>query len=253
MVFDFLIVAFAGFLGGGLVVTSGGGSFITYPVLLYVGLPTTAANATSSVGLFTGWITSIPNFKHEFVANKKIIRVLLIPALIGAITGSWILTKTPEEVFGFVAPILILFGALALQFRSSIIKWGNHIHIHTHRRRIFAVGVLTFFVCAYSSFFGAGVGILMLACLSLLDVEHLVHNIAIKNAIVIVGNGVAFIYFLIAGLADTQLAIAIAFGAIPGAYLGSKYIHKTSEVLVRRFTVIFGVVASIILFAIRLV
>jgi len=250
---EYLMVALAGFFGGALIVTSGGGSFITYPVLLAVGLPSTIANATSSVGLFTGWMTSIPNFKNEFVANRKLIQVLLIPAFIGAVFGSWILTKTPENIFGFVAPVLILFGALALQFRSSIIKLGNRVHISTHKRRIFAVAVLTFFICAYSSFFGAGVGILMLACLSLLDVEHLVHNIAIKNAIVIVGNGVAFIYFIVSGLADAPLAIAIACGAIPGAYIGSKYIHKASEIIVRRFTVVFGIVASIILFIIRLI
>lgn len=239
-------------MGGALIVTSGGGSFITYPILLAVGETSIVANATSSVGLFAGWTVSLPHFRKEFKAQKKIILPLLLPAFLGAILGSFLLTKTPDSIFSLVAPLLIFFGSLALQFRHKIVHWGERIHVRTYNRRMFAVGFLTFFVASYSSFFGAGVGIIMLAVLSILGVEHLVHNIAIKNAIVIVANGVAFIYFLQAGIVDVPFAIAIACGSVPGGYAGAKLIHHIPEKKVRTFTVIFGIVASVVLLGIRL-
>ncbi len=236
-----------------MIVSSGGGSFITYPLLLAVGLPGIVANATSSVGLFSSWTTSIYSFRNEIAINRKVIRFLLIPGLLGALTGSWLLTKTPENVFGYLAPLLIFLGSIALLYRNTIVVWGNHVRISTERRRVAAVGVLTFLISAYSSFFGAGVGILMLACLSLLDIKSLIHNIAIKNILVIVGNGVAFVYFLVAGIADLRFAIFITLGAIPGGYFGSRLIRLINEDVVRRFTVILGVTASLILFVIKVV
>ena len=244
----FPIITIAGFVAGAMIVTSGGGSFLTYPLLLALGDRTIVANATSTVGLWPAGLASIPGTSNEIKSNKKVIVKLLLPAFFGAILGSYLLTQTSDEVFGFIAPVLIFFGALALQFKDSIVRFSNHIRIHTPRRRIFAVGGLIFFISSYSSFFGAGVGILMLGVLSLLEVDHLVHNIAIKNILVIVSNGIAVIYFLSVGLVHWQFSLALACGSIPGGYFGAHAIHFVNEKYVRRFTVAFGLVASIVLF-----
>lgn len=249
---EYIFIAFAGFAGGALIVSSGGGSFITYPALLAVGLPGTVANATSTVGLFAGWSTSVFNFQKDAKKHKQVIRILVLPALVGALFGSWLLTKTPESIFAYVAPILILIGSLALAYKDSIITFSHRIHLRSEKRKLFAVGILTFVVCSYSSFFGAGVGILMLACLSILEIPKLIENIAIKNVLIIIGNGVAVVYFLFSGLLSIEFALALACGSIPGAYFGSRFIHVVKESYLRLFTVIFGVVASVLLLSLEI-
>lgn len=241
-----------GFLGGAMIVTTGGGSFVTYPLLLALGQGTVAANATSTAGLWPAGGASFPGYGKEIRTHKKYIYVFLIPAFIGGVLGSYLLSKTSDNTFGYVAPILIFTGSICLWKKKKIVEWGEHIKISTETRRVGTVFLLTLMIASYSSFFGAGVGILMLAALSLLGVDHFVHNIAIKNVLVVVANGVALVYFIMAGLVNWQLALALSLGSIPGGYFGSKLIHKLPEILVLRFTVLFGVLSSFVLLIVHI-
>ncbi len=250
---EFVVLVIAGFSAGVIIVTCGGGSFITYPLLLMLGERSVVANATSTVGLWPAGFASLPGLKTQITSQKRLIFILIVPAVIGGILGSFVLSRTSDTVFGYVAPILIFSGALALQYKDKLIHIADHVRIHTERRRLFAVWFSILFVASYSSFFGAGVGILMLGCLSLLGIENIVTNIAVKNVLVLCANGVAVIYFLASGLVHWELSLALACGSIPGGYVGARVIHHIPEIYIVRFTVLLGIVASIALMTVQIV
>ena len=204
-IWKLIIASIVAFCASILNATSGGGSFLTYPTLLLLGESHLIANATSTVGLWPGLISNLPGFKHELTTQKKFLKLFILPVLFGAATGSYVLTKTSDEVFSYVAPLLIVSG----------------------------------------SYFGAGVGVLFLAAFAFLKLENIYHSIAIKNFLATSSNTIATAYFSFAGLVHWPVAVAMAFGSISGGIVGSRHIRKIDKDLMRRFVVIFGILTSI--------
>lgn len=247
-----ILVAMGAFVAGIMNATSGGGSFVTYPMLIALGEPTVVANATSTVGLWPGLVANLPGFKRELKSQKKLIKIFILPALFGGVAGSFILSHTPNSVFGFVAPILIFTGSLMLQFSDKIVHVFDKANLGTEKRRIIVVAFAVFFISIYAAYFGAGIGILFLAVFSILANENIVNSIAVKNVLALVANSVASLYFAFAGLVHWPISIAMGVGAIIGGITGSRVIHHIDKNLMRRYTVIFGLTISVILLIIRI-
>ncbi len=249
---ELLAAAAAAFIAGILNATAGGGSFLSYPVLLSLGQSPLVANATSTVGLWPGLIANLPGFKHELKFNKQLIKLFILPVLSGAMLGSFILTQTPDAVFGFVAPVLIFTGSLVLRFHLRIEHLFDRVNMGTEKRKIAVVTIATFFIAIYAAYFGAGVGVLFLAAFALLKMENFYHSVAVKNILALASNTIATIYFSYAGLVFWPIALAMAVGSISGGITGSRVIRYIDKDHMRRFVVIFGLSTSVALLIFQL-
>jgi len=244
-IWKLIIASITALIAGMLNATSGGGSFLTYPVLLMLGESHLVANATSTVGLWPGLIANLHGFRREIKIQKKFVKLFIGPAFLGAIVGSYVLTKTPDSVFGFVAPVLIFSGSLVLKFHSKIEHLFDKINLGSEKRIIIVVTISVFFISIYTAYMGAGSGILLLAAFAFLKLENFYHSIALKNTLALTGNTIATIYFCFAGLVHWPIAFAMIVGSISGGIIGSRIIRKINKEKLRSFVVYFGIVSSI--------
>ncbi len=245
---EILIAFLAAFVGAIMNAIPGGGTFLTYPVLLALGSNSIVANATSTVVLWPGIVSSLPGYKKEIIKSKTWIKILIIPAVVGAIVGSFILTHTPSSVFDWIAPILIIIGASLLQFQEPVNRLFKKIHLDQPKRKVMFVGLLILIVAIYGSYFGAGIGILLLGCLSVLGIKDMYQNIGLKNVISLIVNFVAIIYFSLSGIVHWQIVPIMALGAVIGGYTGSHLVRFVNRQMLRTGVVILGYTIAVILF-----
>ncbi len=248
MLTEVILSILAGFLAGNMNAISGGGTFITYPFLLLMGNSSIVANTTSTVALWPGILASLPGYKKELVQVKSWIKLFIIPALIGGLIGSFILTHTPEKTFNLIVPLLIITGSLILQFQEQITGFFQRIHLDRRAQRIMFVPLLLV-IAIYGAYFGAGIGILLLGCLALVGIKDIYENIALKNSLSLIVNFTAVVYFIAGGFVHWAIVPTLALGAIVGGYTGSHLAHRVNKRTVKTFTVILGFVIAITLLA----
>lgn len=247
-----ILAALTAFVAANMNATSGGGTFLTYPMLLGIGETSVVANATSTVGLWPGLVSVLPGLKKELVEETRHIKVFFFPVVIGAMVGSYLLSHTSNHVFGFVAPVLIFIGALLLQFNKQLIAMLEKVNLGTETRRLVVVGISVFFIGIYSAYFGAGIGILFLGFLGLLGIQKFANYLALKNILAMLGNTFATLYFVTIGLVHWPIAVAMACGSIVGGMTGSKLVHVVNKDLMRKFIVLYGFIISIVLFVLKI-
>jgi len=239
-----LLSMLAAFLAGIINAAAGGGAFLTYPVLLLAGLPSTAAYATSGVAIWPGTLASLTGYKKEIRQNRKWAKRLFIPVLIGAVIGSHLLIKTPDSVFIFIAPALITFGSLTLLFQKQVHRYFHKLRFDGPAHRVLVVTVLIFLISIYGAYFGAGVGIILIGMLSLLSIGNIYRTIALKNEIALVVNLVASTYFIIHGLVHWQYVPLMVVGTVSGGYLGARWVHHFNKSLVQKLVATLGLAIS---------
>ena len=120
MVFEIFFLLMAGFLGGVIISIAGGGSFITFPALLFVGVPPVSANATNTFASLSGYLSGTFAFRKDLLAHKKELPRFVITSLIGGITGAWLLLQTPEALFKEAIPWLLLFATILFVFGEQL-------------------------------------------------------------------------------------------------------------------------------------
>ncbi len=214
-----LLVA-AGLLAGAMNAVAGGGSFITFPALLYAGVPPIAANASSTVALFPASLSSAWAYRdyiHKF--PNVSLWVLLAVTFLGGGLGALLLLVTPAAEFSVMVPWLLLVGSTAFAFGKDV---GAYL------RRQFSIGpslmvISQFLLGIYGGYFGGAVGIMMMAVWGMLGFSDIRAVNANKNLFVGVANGIAVALFIYAGKV-AWLATGILFGGtIAGGYLGARY------------------------------
>jgi uncharacterized membrane protein YfcA len=246
-----LIPVLAAFLAGNLNDISGGGTFLTYPILLAMGYSSIVANATSTVVLWPGVAASLPGYRKEIKRGKKWIAALWIPALLGAIAGSFILTHTSSQAFSLIAPLLIMVGSLIFYYQTGINRFFNKIKLTKAHHRAMFVALFVLAVGVYGAYFGAGIGIVLLGALSILGVHNLYQDIAIKNVLSLIVNFVAVVYFSFSGIVQWEVVPLMAIGAIAGGFSGSILVRRISQKFVRQGIVVLGFTIALILFVAR--
>jgi uncharacterized membrane protein YfcA len=230
-----LAVFAAAIAAGAINAVAGGGTLISFPVLVWLGVPPITANATNTVALWPGSLASAWGYRQELRDADRSLASLMVPSLAGGILGAILLHNTPSELFDRLIPILILFATLLFMAQEPIQRRLNLAHTHRWWALVFqfAVGI-------YGGYFGAGIGILMLAALSLLGYTHVHQMNGVKSLLAVGINGIAAVYFILAGLVIWDDAAVMAAGAIAGGIGGAMLARRSSHKTVRRLVVVIG-------------
>lgn len=238
-----LTLVAAAFGGGVMNAMAGGGTILTFPTLVFLGMPAIQANATSTVALVPGAVSSMAGYRKEVWQNRSWLKTLFLPSLIGGTVGSVLLLRTPEQTFEMLAPVLILFatvlfmlrGFLARRFapseRPSTVKWAVAV-------------LLQFGVAVYGGYFGAGIGILMLALLGFLGLTDIHAMNGLKNFFGVCINSVAAGYFIFQGAVSWPEALILALGATLGGYAGARFARIIGQEKARAAVVVIGLLVT---------
>ncbi len=226
----------AGFLSGGINAVAGGGTFITFGALTLIGIPPISANATSSIAQFPGYITSTLAYWADIKKMWRGALVLAIVSVIGSLAGSLILLALDNPSFRAIVPWLLL-GATAL-FAAG--PWLKPKDGATQEGRPVAGAIVQFITSVYGGFFGAGMGIMMLATLGLTEGGDYHRLNALKNMLAIVIAAVAIVVFASGGVVAWLPAIIMVPAVALGGYAGVWSAKRVPQLAVRIFVIAIG-------------
>jgi uncharacterized membrane protein YfcA len=250
-----LLGAFAAaFVAGAINSVAGGGTMISFPILIALGLPPLIANATNTLGIWPGAIGSIWGFRPELARVPKAYRWLLVPALIGGALGAVLLRLTSASFFERVVPGLILFAtALFIVAPPIRERLRNRRGAGTPATKRGAVGIAGVFglqiaVSIYGGYFGAGMSILMLSILSIIGMTDMLEMTAMTSLLSLAINGVAGAIFAFSGLIRWPYAAAMAVGAILGGYGAAGIARRVGSLWIRRLVITVGLALAIVMF-----
>ena len=238
----------AAFLAGAINSVAGGGTLVSFPALIWLGLPSTIANATSTVAIWPGSLGGMLGFRENLRGMERRMYVLIAPSLVGGIAGAILLRLTPTSVFDRLVPLLILF-ATCLFMAQDAVQRMLRIGSDTGARRSsqWFTGALAFqlVVGLYGGYFGAGLGIMMLAALSIIGLTDIHQMNGLKNLLALCINGVAALYFVWKGMVYWPDVIVMAIGAIVGGVGGAGIAKRLGRVAVRRVVIAVGLVMAV--------
>jgi uncharacterized membrane protein YfcA len=237
--------------GGGIMnAMAGGGTILTYPTLLFLGESPITANATSTVALWPGAAASLYGYRKEVAEYRDWLRTLLLPSLAGGALGAVLLLRTPATVFARLAPFLILFATFLFALQGAVARWtGSADKANRTPARLVTAWLYQFGVGVYGGYFGAGIGILMLAVLGFLGLSDIHAANGIKNFFGMCINGVAAAYFIVRGAIDWPTALIMIAGAVAGGYGGARFARRIGRDKARAAVIVIGLlVAGILLF-----
>jgi uncharacterized membrane protein YfcA len=226
-----------GACASGINAVAGGGSLISFPYLtLAVRLSERIANATNSVGLFPGSFAGALGFRNLFATAGHHLKWLLLPTVLGSVLGAWLLLTTPDSVFKKVIPGLIFIAAVLLLLQPQVRKLVGH----GKALPTWAGILLQFVVSTYGGYFGAGMGIMMLACFALY-MEGNVHELnAVKNWLSLIVNLACSIVFVVERLVDFWVAGCVVAGALVGGFVAARVSQRFDPNRLRLVIAIYG-------------
>ncbi len=241
----------AAIVAGAINSIAGGGTLISFPTLMWVGRDAIVANATNCVALWPASAAGMIGFRRDLAKVPRWLLLLTIPSIAGATLGAWMLLRTPSKTFQHIVPLLILVATMLLAGQELIsrrLKVVAHAHEHPTAGWITFVFLFQFVVAVYGGYFGAGMGILMLAALGFIGLTDVHQMNGLKNLLAICINGVAAVYFGISGAVNWHDGIVMAVASIFGGYAGARVAHRLGRKFVRGFVVTIGLVMTVALF-----
>jgi len=244
-----LMMIAAAFAAGVINSIAGGGTLITFPVLIWLGLDPKVANATSTVALWPGLFGGLFGYRRELENSSAILLRLGTTSVIGGAIGAWLLIWTPSLIFARLVPFLILFATLLFMAQGTINRRLRLQPITDEPKMSWWVGamVFQFFSAMYGGYFGAGNGILMLAAMGLLGLHDINRANGIKNFLGICINSIAVLSFSLKGLVVWPDALIMALAATLGGYFGAKMAVRVAQVTIRRAIVAIGFVITFVM------
>jgi uncharacterized membrane protein YfcA len=254
----YALIVIAAALGGMINSIAGGGTLLTFPALIALGIPPIVANATSTVALWPGLLSSMLGYRQALAGMGRWVVLFAIPSLAGGFTGALLLLLTPADRFNAAVPWLIWTASLLFLLQQRMVA--------ASRRRAARVDpsdtpgtttptallVFQFFVGVYGGYFGAGIGILMLAALGLMGFTHIHRMNGLKVWGALCMNAVAALTFAVSGVVNWPVAAAMALGSIAGGYGGSRLAQAVPQAWVRRAIIAIGFGSGLALFVARL-
>lgn len=239
----------AAFFAGMVNSIAGGGTLLTFPLLIGLGLDAKVANATSTVALWPGLFGGLFGYRREMNDSSLILMRLGATSVIGGGLGAWLLILTPTLTFARLVPFLILFATILFMLQGPVNRW---LHLpsasgeSTGSWWTIAI-VVQFFSAMYGGYFGAGNGIWMLAAMGLLGLNDIHRANGIKNFLGICINSVAVVAFSISHLVSWPRALLMAVAALLGGYFGARTAQRVGRTFIRRAIVVIGLVITMVM------
>ena len=231
---------------------AGGGTLLTFPALVAAGLSPLVANATSTVALVPGALTSMLGYRGELAGARRWAIALTLPSLLGGALGAWLLLHTPGATFNHLVPWLVLGATALFVVQRPLLPWIRRHHTTrldddalTKAGPSAALLLWQLTIGIYGGYFGAGVGILMLAALGFMGFTNLHRMNGLKNWGGFCMNVIASVSFALSGIVDWPVALSMAFAAMAGGYLGSRGAQRIPQSYVRGAVVVIGFVSGV--------
>lgn len=252
-----VLLFLAAALAGSVNAVAGGGTLLSFPAAIAWGLPSTIANATNAVALSPGSLASAWAYRRELAAEWQLALALAGPALVGGYLGALILRHTAQRTFDVLVPWLVLGATLLILLQgvsrrragapAAAAEAPRPAATGARGPRLAAVMTCQLAVGIYGGYFGAAMGIVMLAFLALVLPDDIQRRNALKNFLAVLINGTASIYFIASGLVNRRAALLMMAGAIGGGFVGGRLARRASARLVRAIVVTIGLSLSALL------
>ncbi|WP_417798979.1 sulfite exporter TauE/SafE family protein [Terasakiella pusilla] len=243
--FEIVLLSVASLAAGALNAIAGGGSFLTFPALVYTGMAPIPANATSAVAVFPGYLSGTLGFVKELKSiGLKPLLMLVLLSILGGVLGAVLLLVTPSDVFSVIVPYLLLFATALFAFGDRLTLYiaqkGKEIKSNNPW--------LTLLTCTYGGYFNGGLGIVLLALFSLLGFRDLNLMNGLKNLLSFILSLASIITFALADLIDWHWAAIMMVSATLGGYLGALLARRLPKDSVRKFIILIGLAMSVAFF-----
>jgi uncharacterized protein len=241
----------SGAAAGAINAVAGGGTLVTFPTLLLFGTPPVVANATSTLALVIGTAGSVYGYRQHWRAVQPWLWRFVPVSILGGLIGSIILTQTSNKTFSRLVPFLILFATVLFLLQGMFRRlalWESRSKVQAPMGAMWGAILFQLAVAIYGGYFGAGIGILMLASLGLIGLTHIHEMNTLKTVLGSLINLVAAIWFILAGLIYWQKAAVMTVGALAGYYLGSHYSQQIPQQRVRQIITAVGFAISAVTF-----
>jgi len=245
---DALLLVLVGLAAGGINAVAGGGSLLSYPALLALGLPPLTANVTNSVALWPGYVGTSWGYRRELSRQRRRLLALTPAAVVGAAVGCLLLLVGSAEAFERVVPFLVILGSLLLAVQGRVTARVRRWHGGGAGVGSPLLHLSILLSAVYGAYFGGGLGVVLLACLGLFVVDDLQQLNGLKVALSLIVNAVALVAFSLFGPVDTGVVAVLAPAALVGGYLGARLARRLEPGGLRAVVVVFGLVVGIALF-----
>lgn len=241
----FVWLVAASFIAGVMNAMAGGGSFISFPAMLSMGVLPIQANATNTVALWPGQVTSVLALRKDL--RRDLLPVVLGASVLGGVSGAMVLLKTKQVTFLHLVPWLLLVASLLFGISGPVSRWLKARSSHAHGERkipMVPLALILLPVCFYIGYFGAGAGFLIMTALALFGMEKMHELNAMKVTAACVSNLSAVVTFIFSGaILWHYCLISMVFAGV-GGYVGAQYARRMSADVLRTIVVITGVVMA---------
>ena len=250
-VLELVALGLAAFAGGAVNALAGGGTLITFPALIAVGLPALSANVTNTLALVPGYLGGAVAQREDLRGQRRRVTAAAVPAAAGGLVGGALLLWTGEMLFEALVPWLILAATALLAAEPKLKKFvvrrleaprGGEQQHHA------GVGVVAFAGSVYGGYFGAGLGIILLALFSLVLPDSLKRVNALKQTVSLLANAAAAVLFAVTGDVVWLAAAVMAAGALLGGTLGGRFAGRMRADVLRAVMVALGLVVAVVYF-----
>ena len=238
---SYLWLVAASFIAGWINAMAGGGSFISFPAMLAIGVPPIQANATNTVALWPGQLTSVWALRTDL--RRDLLAVVLTASVLGGVGGAFLLLHTKQRTFMHMVPWLLLVASLLFWVSGPVSRWLRHrteVPHETHRPAVVPLFLAIMPVTLYIGYFGAGAGFLLMSALALFGVEDMQALNSLKVLAACTSNFCAVVTFIFGGaIVWHYCLVSMVFAAI-GGYVGAQYARRMNPTVLRTIVVVTG-------------
>lgn len=242
---DVILILIAAFCAGVLNTIAGGGTFLTFPALVFIGVPPVVANATSAIAVFPGYLGGAFGFRDELMKlDKRQFLKLLAVTFTGGLIGSLLLLVSSNEAFSLVVPFLLLTATLVFLFGDRIREWAA-----SKSRAVTPYGTFGLLVVSiYGGYFNGGLGIVLLALFALWGMVNIHEMNGLKNGLSFALSAISVVVFAVGGLIEWQYAVGMMIASTVGGYIGAPIARRLPKSFVRGLIAFVGFTMSAVFF-----
>lgn len=241
------LLAAAGLLAGAINAVAGGGSLVSFPVLLAVGYPSVTANVTNTVALWPGYLGAVLGFRADLAGQRRRAVTFSVTSVVGAALGCLLLLGTPGNVFNALIPALVLAACALLAAQPWVARVVRDRAVAGGRWQVVGLHAGLFLGGVYGAYFGAGLGVMLLAILGIFVPDRLIRVNGVRAVLSLVINTVALLAFALFGPVRWDAVAIMAVASLLGGYLGARVARRLPATALRAVVVGFGVTVASVL------